>query len=295
MDQAEVVVAIIVASVGRPEVLADVVADLDRQTHPVRHRVLSVPDESSLPEGGAPAGWLVVNDSGLTAQRNVGVRAVPDADVIFFFDDDAVVRDDYVERAVAVFARRPEVVGLTGRVLLDGAAGREIEREVAVSAIKASAEHPAGTAQPAEAPVLALYGCNFAYRASAARDVLFDDRLPFYSWLEDRDFARRLARFGRLVRADDCVIVHRGVKSGGRMAHTRFGYSQVMNPCYFIRTGSFSVGLAVHQMFRPVAKNIACSIVGAERGWRRERLRGNLLAAADVVRGRFTPERIREL
>ena len=46
----------------------------------------------------------MVNDLGLAAQRNVGVRAVPDADVIFFFDDDAVVRADYVERAVAVFA-----------------------------------------------------------------------------------------------------------------------------------------------------------------------------------------------
>lgn len=292
MDQAEIVVAVVLASVGRPEVLADVVADLDAQTHPIRHRVLSVPDESSLPEGGAPVGWLVVNDSGLAAQRNVGVRVVPDADVIFFFDDDAVVRADYVERAVAVFARRPDVVGLTGRVLLDGAVGPEIEREVAVSAIKDSAEQPA---RLAETPVRSLYGCNFAYRASAARDVLFDDRLPFYSWLEDRDFARRLARFGELVRADDCVIVHRGVKSGGRVAHTRLGYSQVMNPCYFVRKGSFSVGLAVHQMFRPVAKNVACSLVGAEHDWRRERLRGNFLAAADIARGRFTPERIREL
>ena len=161
-----------------------------------------------------------------------------------------------------------------------------------MTAIKACAEQPAG---PAETPVRALYGCNFAYRASAARELRFDDRLPFYSWLEDRDFARRLARFGELVRADDCVIVHLGVKSGGRMAHTRLGYSQVMNPCYFIRTGSFSVGLAVHQMFRPVAKNVAYSLVGVERDWRRERLRGNLLAAADVARGRFTPERIRQL
>ena len=123
MDQTEMVVAVIVASVGRPEVLADVVADLDAQTYPVRHRVLSVPDETSLPEGGPPDGWLVVNDSGLAAQRNAGVRAVPDVDVIFFFDDDAVVRADYVERAIALFARRPNVVGLTGHVLLDGAAG----------------------------------------------------------------------------------------------------------------------------------------------------------------------------
>jgi GT2 family glycosyltransferase len=292
MNQAGSVVAVILASAGRPQVLADVIADVDAQTYPVAHRVLSVPDRTSLPDGRAPDGWLVVHDSGLAAQRNAGIRAVPDADVIFFFDDDATVRSDYVERGVALFARRPEVVGLTGRVLLDGAVGPEIEHEAAVIALKTSAEQPA---RQAETPVGALYGCNFAYRVSAARDVLFDARLPLYSWLEDHDFARRLARVGDLVRSDDCVIVHRGVKSGGRMAHTRLGYSQVMNPCYFVRKGSFSVRLAIQEMFRPVAKNVARSLVGTERSWRRERLGGNLLAAADVAQGRFTPERIREL
>jgi GT2 family glycosyltransferase len=288
----EITTAVVVASVGRPEVLAEVLADLDAQTAPARHRIVSVPDRTSLTGGRAPEGWLVVHDSGAAAQRNAGIRAVPDADVIFFFDDDAVVRRDYLERAVEVFRRRPDVVGLTGRVLLDGATGREIDREDAVAAITASSRHEA---RGEEVPVEALYGCNFAYRASVAREVLFDDRLPLYSWLEDHDFARRLRRRGELVRSTDCVIVHRGVKSGGRMVHRRLGYSQVMNPCYFVRKGSFSTPLAAREMFRPVAKNIALSLLGQQREWRRQRLQGNALAAADVARGRFTPERIREL
>ena len=292
MTPAEISVALIVASKDRPEVLADVLSDLDAQNRPIRHRVVSVPDLASLPGGRAPHGWLVVHDHGAAAQRNAGIRAVSDADVIFFFDDDAVVRNDYVERAVEVFARRLDVVGLTGRVLLDGATGDEISREDGTRAVK---ESQVQALLGVEAPVRELYGCNFAYRASAARDVLFDDRLPLYSWLEDHDFARRLARIGNLVRVEDCVIVHRGVKSGGRMAHTRFGYSQVMNPCYFVGKGSFSVGLAAREIFRPVTKNVVKSLAGPQRIWRRERLRGNLLAVVDVVGGRLTPERIRHL
>ena len=58
MDHAEIVVAVVVASAGRPEVLADVVADVDAQTHPIRHRVLSVPDGAACPrEEHRTVGW----------------------------------------------------------------------------------------------------------------------------------------------------------------------------------------------------------------------------------------------
>ena len=202
-----------------------------------------------------------------------------------------MVRPDYVEQAIGIFARRPEVVGLTGRVLLDGATGTEIGPEEAVIALKGSSELPAtGTTTPSTT----LYGCNFAYRTSVG-DVAFDARLPLYSWLEDHDFARRLLRHGVLVKADDCVIVHRGAKSGGRMAHTRLGYSQVMNPCYLVRKGSFPVPVGARELLRPVTKNVVYALAGPEREWRRERLRGNVLAAWDVARGRFTPERISSL
>jgi GT2 family glycosyltransferase len=283
------VVAVVLASANRAELLGHVIGDILTQTRPPQHLVLSVPDRSSLPAQGVPAAAIVVHASGLAAQRNAGLAAVQDADLVFFFDDDAVVRADYLQRAVDVFTSRPEVVGLTGRVLLDGAAGREIGRAEAVDALRRSEEcAPTGTTQPSRT----LYGCNFAYRASVARDVLLDDRLPLYSWLEDHDFARRLMRVGTLVKAHDCVIVHQGAKSGGRQAHLRLGYSQVMNPAYFVGKGSFPVWLAAWEIFRPTAKNVVFSVIGSQRSWRRKRLDGNLLAARDVVGGRLTPERI---
>ena len=284
-------VAVVLASAGRPALLGELVDALEQQTWRDYTLVLSVPDAASLP-AHVPPGSVVVHDRGLPAQRNEGLDAVPDATHVFFFDDDAVVREDYLERGMAFFDRHPDVVGLTGRVLLDGATGEAIPSEVALGALGSSAgTPPTGAWRPSRE----LYGCNFAYRRTAAPAERFDERLPLYGWLEDHDFARRLMRHGRLARVDDCVIVHRGVKSGGRTAHERLGYSQVMNPSYLAHKKSFPLWLTAYEIGRPLAKNVVRSLAHDEKQWRRERLRGNARAAVDVLRRRFTPERILDL
>jgi glycosyltransferase involved in cell wall biosynthesis len=284
-------VAVILASANRRQLLGEVIADLRTQTADFV-LVLSVPDDGSLPSDAPDRPWRRGTAKGLAAQRNAGLDVVPEAEFVFFFDDDAVVRSDYVANGVAFFAAHPEVVGITGRVLLDGATGAEISRERADAALRHSATDPfSGRWRRTEE----LYGCNFAFRVSRSGGERLDPRLPLYSWLEDRDLARRLLRHGPLAVVDDCVIVHRGVKSGGRMAHERLGYSQVMNPAYLWRKGSFPVRLALRETVFRVGKNAVRAVAGTERSWRRERLRGNLRAGGDVLRGRFTPERITDL
>ncbi len=283
-------VAVILASAGRPALLAETIADLGRQT--TQHKlVVSVPDDSSLPPGGVPDGSTVVYARGLTAQRNAGLAVVPDAEFVFFFDDDAVVREDYLAHGVAFFKRHPEVVGITGRVLLDGATGDEVPRSAAESALTKSSQ-----VRPSRrwARSRELYGCNFAYRPAMAGGEMFDSRLPLYSWLEDHDFARRLMRHGELAKVEDCVIVHRGVKSGGRVAHTRLGYSQMMNPLYLHHVGSFPAWLAFREIVPRCGKNLVLSVAGPESDWRRKRLKGNAIALLDALRHRYTPERMLE-
>jgi GT2 family glycosyltransferase len=271
--------------------LTDVIEDLDRQTTDDCVRIISVPDTDSLPE--STRDWeVMVGSRGLAAQRNFGLTALRTVDVVFFFDDDAVVRPDYVQNALSFLAEHPEIVGLTGRVLLDGARTGEIAPDLAHRALQDSLRQPPSGAWQ---PTRQLYGCNFAYRQSAAPGLRFDERLPLYSWLEDHDFARRLMRFGGLAKVDDCVIVHRAAASGGRQAHIRLGYSQVANPVHLWRKGSFPAWLGGYELMRPVAKNIALSLLGPQRHWRRKRLRGNLMAAGDVLSGRVTPERITRL
>ena len=293
MTKHDFTVAVVLASANRAPLLADVLRDIRAQTLQPDHLVVSVPDTASLPPVDDLGECQVVHASGLAAQRNAGVDAVPHADLVFFFDDDAVVRSDYLERGVEHFARNPGVVGLTGNVLCDGAAVEEIGREDALGSLRRSEASVVSTATKRRRRT--LYGCNFAYRPAPADKIRFDDRLPLYSWLEDHDFARRLMRSGELIWAADCVIVHRGAKSGGRQAHRRLGYSQVMNPAYLYSTGSFPLWLALWEVFRPTAKNVVQSAAGEHRVWRRERLCGNAMAARDVLARRFTPERIREI
>ena len=284
-------VAVVIASANRPNLLAEALRTCADQEGVSLRGVVSVPDEDSLPEDRALlTGWqLVMGTRGLAAQRNAALSQLEGVDVVAFFDDDALLRPDYLANAVAFLDRHPEVVALTGRVLLDGAARGEIPTPQAVLALGASAEEAlsGGWRRTRE-----LYGCNFVVRAPVADGERFDERLPLYSWLEDHDFARRCMRRGQLASVDDCVIVHRGAASGGRQAHRRLGYSQVMNPIYLFRKGSFPLWLAAWEIFRPVAKNLLYAVAGSSRSWRRERLDGNLRAAADAVRGRFTPERI---
>ena len=284
-------VAVVIASANRPNLLAEALQTCADQEGVRVRGVVSVPDEESLPKDRSLlAGWRVVTGTrGAAAQRNAGLSKVDDVDVVAFFDDDALLRPDYLANAARFLAGHPEVVALTGRVLLDGATKGEIPSALAASTLAASAaEAPSGHWRRTRE----LYGCNFVVRGSILVQERFDERLPLYSWLEDHDFARRCMHRGQLARVDDCVMVHRGAASGGRQAHRRLGYSQMMNPIYLCRKGSFPLWLAAWEIFRPVAKNLLYAVAGTSRRWRRERLDGNLTALADALRGRFTPERI---
>jgi GT2 family glycosyltransferase len=281
--------AVVLASAGRSGLLRDAMMNVDRLDGEGITRLVSVPDEESLPEA-VPSGWQVVTGTrGLAAQRNAALAVLDGIDVVFFFDDDAVVREDYLVQGLRFFVVHPEAVGLTGRVLIDGASTSEIPQGEAVEALTASRRVPPSSRWRWTKE---LYGCNFAFRMSATPQLRFDDRLPLYSWLEDHDFARRLLRFGPLAEVDDCLIVHRGAASGGRTAHVRLGYSQLMNPVHLWKKGSFPAWLAAYQIFRPAAKNLVRSVVGSDRNWRRKRLHGNALALRDALWGRITPERI---
>lgn len=285
-------VVIVIASANRPALLADAIQTCMAQTDVCIRGVVSVPDEASLPvDRSRIRSWEIVSGTrGSAAQRNAGLDHVEGAvDIVFFFDDDTVLRSDYIVNALNFFDRHPEVVGLTGQVLDDGKITGEISTGSANATLADSWVHPLSGAWK---PTRELYGANFAVRISAAPALRFDARLPLYSWLEDHDLARRLLAIGPLAYVDDCRLVHRAAASGGRTNHRRLGYSQVMNPIYLWRKGSFPVWLAAQQLARPVFKNLALAIVGEVVAMRRERLRGNLMAVSDILVGRLTPERI---
>lgn len=286
-------VAIAIATVNRQEHLARLLACLDNQTYRPQEVVIAVPRESDLCVGiDQYAGWVktTIGTRGATLQRNAAIDLISkDANIVLFFDDDMTLREDYIENCVSSFERSPDIVGLTGELLLNGArTGTPVTFAEADEALN----HSRSIESAVPSPVGGLYGCNFAVRACALDNLRFDERLPLYSWLDDLDFSRRLAARGKLIRDFSCVGVHHGSPSGGRIQHLRFGYSQITNAVYLWKKGSIGPKKMASLTMKPFAANVAGSIRGDDRDSRRARLRGNFNSFSDLARGRLTPERI---
>ena len=213
--------------------------------------------------------------------------------MVLFLDDDFLPAPDYLAVTEAVFAARPDAAVTDGTVIADGAKGPGLT--VAEGrALLAADRLPADTM--ACAPHFNGYGCNMAVRMATVRahGLRFDEALPLYAWYEDIDFTRRLGRHGAILRLQGARGVHLGVKSG-RVPGRRLGYSQVANPIYLARKGSFPWSHALPSALRHLAMNAARAAWPEPHVDRAGRLGGNLLAVWDLVRGRASPERVLEL
>jgi GT2 family glycosyltransferase len=288
-------VAVIIASTGRPECIANIIGDLRRQTLAPARIILSVTTERDLPPPHLrPQAEVVLARRGLPAQRNAGIdHLAGDADVVVFFDDDFVPSRHAVAGIGRLFADHPAIVGATGVVLADGINTPGIPYTRAETIV--AAHDRRGARAPAQLrDVPDLYGCNMAYRLSALDGLRFDERLKLYGWQEDVDFAVQVSRRGRTVKTDAFTGVHLGTKSG-RTSGVRLGYSQVHNPMYLWRKGTMPTAKAWRLMLRNMATNHVRSLWPEPWVDRIGRVRGNWLGLADVLRGRLTPERIEDL
>lgn len=287
---ADAKVAVIIATIGRPAVVVETVNHL-LATQTVKPSVLIVSCASEADAGelaSDPRVQVITGPPGLPRQRNLALAAVPaDTDIVAFFDDDFVAHSGWIEGIVQAFRDEPWLGSLTGEVLADGIKGPGIAFEEALAIIAAAAPPDRIAWTEPYSP----YGCNMAFRASAIRAMRFDERLVLYGWLEDRDFGAILRRNGgRLARTNEARGVHLGVK-GGRVRGERLGYSQVVNPLYMLRKGTMTFAQVADHVFRNVASNVARSLRPEPHVDRRGRLRGNLLAMRDIIRGLVEPER----
>lgn len=283
--------AVGIATAGRPIVLRETLEQVRAQTRPPDLVLVCAPSAGDL-DGVDPSSCTVLTSHrGLTKQRNAILRAVVGADVLIFFDDDFIPSARYLETVERVFTEQTDVVLLTGRVVADGITGPGYTKDQALEFL--SAKHDPRREIVATHEVYNAYGCNMALRLSAlGEDLLFfDEELPLYGWLEDVDFSRRLARNGRVVRADAATGVHLGVK-GGRQTGVRLGYSQIANPVHLLRKGTYSWSRALFLMARNVFFNGVRSIKPEPYVDRPGRLVGNLRALGDLATGRLHPNRV---
>ena len=233
----------------------------------------------------------MIGRKGSSAQRNVGLdHAEGRADIALFLDDDFVPAPDYIEHLERAFAEDENIVGLTGRLIVDGVHGTGIGFEEAFSVIHAYVPpHP-----PRREPRLGLYGCNMAVRLSAARGIRFDERLPLYGWQEDIDYSYQIGKRGSMALDERLIGVHLGLKHG-RTSGKRFGYSQIANPVYLLGKQTIPRKRAYRIMWRNVVSNLIRSLRPEAYIDRRGRLLGNAVAIVDLAKGKLRPERILEL
>lgn len=286
---------VIVASVGRSEVLCQTIDRLADQTRPPDGIVVSVPgleDVAAIDRArGNPD--VIFAPKGLCAQRNAGLDVVEGkADIVIFFDDDFVAALDYLENVEILMAGDPEIAGLTGDLLADGIHGEPIPfAEAARICDEAERE---GASPEGLRNRLALYGCNMAYASRAIEGRRFDEALPLYGWQEDIDFSHPLAKVGKLLSGPHLTGVHMGAR-GGRQPGLRLGYSQIANIVYLQRKGTMQPGLGRRLLVQNVVSNFARSFWPEKGIDRRGRLRGNMLGFADWVRGTIDPRRIERM
>jgi len=290
--------AVIVCTRGRPDIVHSLVKQLGEQTRPPEHIFIiasKAEDVASLDRGQLNL-TVRIGRPGSTFQRNDGLALAGSRySYIVFFDDDFVPSRFWLERMVAVFEARPDIAGMTGTVLADGTRTEGIKLGDAKSMVLNRDADPGSVGWLHDQFAYGSnVGCNMAYRYSAIRDITFDEQLPLYAWHEDSDFRGQVERRGLFVKANELWGVHLGHKQGRHNGLT-LGYSQIANAVYLARKGT----VPARFLYDIAARNI---IINALHWFkpepfvdRRGRLKGNLIALADLLRGRLAPDRILQL
>ncbi len=288
-------VAIGIATRGRAAILGEVLAELGRQTRAAERVVVChvTPEDIADLPARFPTVEFIAAQAGLPRQRNAVIDRVADCDILLFLDDDFLAAPDYLAVTERIFDDDEACVVTTGTVIADGAKGPGISVEDGRAILRADT--------PPDDPMAVTphfngYGCNMALRLEPLRHhgLRFDEALPLYAWYEDLDLTRRLGEHGTILRLAGARGVHLGTKSG-RVAQTRLGYSQVANAIYLARKGSYPWSHALPSAARHLAMNAARSLAPEAHVDRAGRLKGNLIAIADLLRGRMHPMRVMDL
>jgi GT2 family glycosyltransferase len=301
------VAIVVIATTGRPSHAASVLEKLQRQTKPPAWIVIVGASERDLPKYNhnifsSKTDIIVSPRVGSSSQRNVGIEYIKHANhlngarcFLAFFDDDFIPADNWLEMAASAFKADPALAGLTGHVLADGVNGAEIslaEAERYLSGELPPRSHWSAVARPKV--VESLYGCNMAVRGDVAAMCRFDEALPLYSWQEDCDYSGQARRYGRTMIMPLCRGVHQGVKAA-RTSGLRMGYSQIANPIRIAFRRNMSALRAARFVLKALAANLIRSAQGRRNPDYPGRLRGNMLALADMLQFKLDSRRILEL
>jgi GT2 family glycosyltransferase len=241
--------SLLIATLGRPDVLARALASIDDSgAVPVEAIVVDGdPGRGAEPAATAAAGTApcpvvyLATSPGLTHQRNVALEHAT-GDVVLFIDDDARLAPGALAQLLATYDD-PAVVGATGKVVEPASNRRGGKTSRWRRLLPGGGTDGRFTRfgyprrlvdEDVERDVEFMAGCFMSARTASARHVAFDERLPGYALAEDEDFSYRLSRLGRIRYRPDAVVLHDNAGFGGRDTRA-FGRQVVRNRTYLFR------------------------------------------------------------
>jgi GT2 family glycosyltransferase len=280
----------VICTINRPAILDETLRSLIDRARFGGQIIVSAGSEASVLRESEMLPYITVMHGvkGLPVQRNAALRLVK-SKYVLFLDDDVELGANYVCRMEALFDQYPQIVIACGWAVLDTSETRSVvTREMATRALMESGDRAGWEDTPRW-----IRGHNMFSRTEVARIVGFDERLPLYGLYEDLDFVARCQRHGKAVRNLEARVAHLGTLSG-RINEVQLGYSQFANSFYLARKGVWATRVVARIVTRQLGRNLWGSFVVRETDLvhRRSRLKGNLLAIADVFRGRLDPRNI---
>jgi len=245
-------IAFVVATKDRPDELIRMWRSLRSQSR--------VPDEVVIVDASTRPSTLVGPQAGppvlryirtafasATRQRNIGLDAVgPEADLVGFLDDDAVLEEGAVEEMLRFWESAGAEVGgaafnmanhppldwpVLKRTRLAGSFGLYANRGGAVTA--SGFQTMIGPLARTEWTDWLSSGAS-VWRREVVRDHRFDEWYDGYSYLEDLDFSYRVGKAYKLAVVAGARYHHLQAP-GGRGGSYTFGLREVLNRVHFVK------------------------------------------------------------
>jgi len=287
-------VAVIIASYRRPQVLAETLESLSRQTLPAFQLILSLTSADDCFDSAPLRGvaQVCVGGPGLPAQRNRGIALLdPAIRYVTFIDDDVEIAPDYLDVMKRTFEQNEKLLAFSGHVV----EARAEDRAAARAAFAEPVVAPDNVPPIHIAPNGGLYGCSMNVRREILEREKFDERLRRYGWLEDADFGVRVRKRGAVGGSRACRLYHLRAPQG-RVSGKAFGFAQIMNPFYLAHKGTLPWREAcTNHAAKVVFSNLRGYLANDKKVDRVGRLAGNWLAFRRLAAGRVAPEEIDDL
>ncbi|SKB60365.1 Glycosyltransferase, GT2 family [Salegentibacter holothuriorum] len=205
-------------------------------------------------------------NSGLTRQRNYGIKHSSKAmDVLCFLDDDIVLEPNYFEKLIASYKQYPDAIGVGGQIkddvnwrkvptnykaqfkefVIDNYVRPLGQRNVLRKSLGLLSDKPpgfmpdfshgfsTGFLPPSGEiyPVEFFMGGVASYKHQLFSEINFSEKFIGYGLYEDMDFCLRASRLGQLYVNTAARVAHLHDEAG-RPNHHKYGEMVVKNGCY---------------------------------------------------------------